>query len=204
METSDKAEISVIWTDKMVQATKDIGGMSELVEMFSMHTCIQSDPGEATNWKDALNGPKREWWLKSVTLEFNNFISRGGWKFVPLNEIGTRKLVPTKLVFKKKDRIDISIRYKTRNVTLGFMMVPGVDFTERFSPVATDESLRSQICINLVYYVNGWRTFSCDIEATFLEPDMDNPIYIELHPAMVARGFLTEVQWKELAILLKN
>jgi len=204
VETSDDAEISVIWTDEMVQATKNIGGMNELVEMFLMHTCIQSDPGEPTNWKDALNGPEREWWLKSVTSEFNNFISRGGWKFVPLNEVGTRKLVPTKLVFKKKDEIDGSIRYKTRNVTLGFMMVPGVDFTERFSPVATDESLRSQICINLVYYVNGWRTFSCDIEAAFLEPDMDNPMYIEPHPAMVACGFLTEVQRKQLAILLKK
>ena len=112
--------------------------------------------------------------------------------------------MPTKLVFKKKDDIDGSIRYKTRNVTLGFMMVPGVDFTERFSPVATDESLRSQISIKLVFYVNRWKTYSCDIEAAFLEPWMDHPMYIEPHPALVACGFLTETQRKELAILLKK
>ena len=62
-QDSTDTEISVIWTDEMVQATKNIGGMSELVDMFLMHMCIQSDPGEPTNWKDALNGPEREWWL---------------------------------------------------------------------------------------------------------------------------------------------
>jgi len=51
-------------------------------------------------------------------------------------------------------------------------MVPGVDFTERFSPVATDESLRTQIGINLKKWRLGWRKHSCDIEAAFLEPDM--------------------------------
>ena len=123
----------------MVQATKNIGGMSELVEIFLMHMCIQSDPGEPTNWKEALNGPEREWWLKSVTSDLIILFVVEIGNLFHLSQVGTRKLVPTKLVFKKKDEIDGSIRYKTRNVTLGFMMVPGVDFTERFSPVATDE-----------------------------------------------------------------
>ena len=66
-----------------------------------------------------------------------------------------RKLVPTKLVFKKKDEIDDSIRFKTRCVTLGFMMVPGVDFTETCIPVATDESLKVQVGVNLKNYHIG-------------------------------------------------
>ena len=37
-------------------------------------------------------------------------------------------------------------------------MVPGVDFTERFSPVATDDFLRTQIAINLVFYVISYGT----------------------------------------------
>ena len=90
--------------------------------------------------------------------------------------------MPTKVVFKKKDEIDGSLRFKTRNVTLGFMMVPGVDFTERFSPVATDASLKTQVAINLKKYRDGWRTESCDVEAAFLEPSMDSPMYIEPHP----------------------
>ena len=75
-------------------------------------------------------------------------------------------------------------------------MIPGVDFTERFSPVATDASLKTQIAINLKNYKKGWRTQSCDIEAAFLESEMDNVMYIEPHPTMVECGFLTEKQRK--------
>ena len=53
-------------------------------------------------------------------------------------------------------------------------MVPGVDFTERFSPVATDQSLRIQIAINLKYRNDGWITRSCDVEAAFLESELES------------------------------
>ena len=36
-----------------------------------------------------------------------------------------------------------------------------------------------QIGICLFNYHNGWEMHSCDIEATFLEPTMDNVMYIE-------------------------
>jgi len=150
-EAMTDVEVSVVWTDELVTACKNIGGMDDLIEYFVMHACIQSGPGEPTRWKEALEGPEREWWMRAITSEFNNFLKRGAWKFVPIANAKNsgRRLIPTKLVFKKEDEIDGSIRFKARDVTLGFMMVPGVDFTERFSPVTTDESLRTQIAINL-------------------------------------------------------
>ena len=39
-----------------------------------------------------------------------------------------RKLIGTKVVFKKKDEVDGTIRFKTRIVTLGYMQIPGVDY----------------------------------------------------------------------------
>ena len=190
-----------IWTDDIAAEMKTWGIEEDIVEFYVMHARIQSDPGEPTSWKEALSGNEREWWIKSIHAEFNNFLSTGGWKFVPLETVkqsGRGKLVPTNLVFKKKDEIDDSVQeFKARCVTLGFMMVPGVDFTERFSPVATDESLKVQIGINSKYQSIGWTTHSCDIEAAFLEPTMDNLVYIEPHPAMVECSFMTEVQRKQ-------
>ena len=88
---------------------------------------------------------------------------------------------------------------------MGYMMIPGVDFTERFSPVATDELLRLQIAITLKYYHKGWRTKSYDIETAFLEAGMGVEMFIEPHPAMVFCGFMTEEQRKQSAIqLLKS
>ena len=212
--SNDDASIHHIFTDDMFMTYSSAGGMSydsdnedDILDMFLFHTCIQSDPGEPKSWKEALQGPEREWWIKSMTAEFNNFLSRGAWEFVDRSIVydRNRKLIPTKLVFKKKDEIDGTIRFKTRDVTLGFMMIPGVDFTERFSPVATDEALRLQIAINLKFYHKGWITRSCDVEAAFLESDMDTDMYIEPHPAMVACGFMTENQRKQTAIkLLKS
>ena len=64
-------------------------------------------------------------------------------------------------------------------------MVPGVNFTERFSPVSTDQSLRIQIAINLKYRKVGWITRSCDVKEAFLESDMKTEMFIDPHPPMV-------------------
>ena len=104
-----------------------------------------------------------------------------------------------------KDEIDGSIRFKAGDETLGYMMIPGVDFTERFSPVATDESLQIQIALTLYCYSDGWRTMSYDFKAAFLESDMEVEMFNERHPAMVTCGFMTEQQQKQHAIqLLKS
>ena len=207
----DAVAINLVFTDDVIFTYSSDGGImgdlddeDDLLDLYLMHTCIQSDPGEPTRWRDALEGDDREWWLQSTTSEFNNFLSRGAWKFVPLEFAKSKgkRIIPTKLVFKKKDEIDGSIRFKTRDVTLGYMMVPGVDFTERFSPVSTDEALRLQIAINLMFWYEEWITRSCDVEAAFLEADMDVEMYIEPHPAMVACGFMTEEQRKKTDIRL--
>ena len=79
-----------------------------------MHACIQSDPGEPTRWREALEGPEREWRMRATTSEFNNFLKRGAWKFVHIKNAKNsgRRMIPTKLVFKKKDKIDGSIQFK--------------------------------------------------------------------------------------------
>ena len=103
-------------------------------------------------------------------------------------------------------------------------MVPGVDFTERFSPVATDDFLRTQIAINLVFYVISYGTHKdlvlsqlmnsrgrillstwcfmlliMEYITALLESDMDNEMVVEPHPALVACGFLMEAPRRQLA-----
>ena len=50
------------------------------------------------------------------------------------------KPIPVKLVFKSKIEPGRSVNLKLHIVSKGLMQVPGVDFTEKFSPVATDMS----------------------------------------------------------------
>jgi hypothetical protein len=152
---------------------------------FLFNTCIASDPGEPKTLKEAMESPDREYWIASITAEINNFISRGAWEFVKIDEVRkeNRRPIPTKLVFKKKDEIDGTVRCKSRLVTLGFMQIPGVDYTEKFSPVATDASLKTLIAVTLFFQDDNWTICSLDVEAAFLEPLMDTPMYITIHDA---------------------
>ena len=97
--------------------------------------------------KSALSGPERDWWIPACIAEMNNFLNRKSWKFVPREEVSkiNRKLIKTKMIFKKKSEADGKTRYKARCVSKGYMQIPGVDYTEKFSPVATDASIRIDI-----------------------------------------------------------
>ena len=165
---------------------------------FIFNTSINSDPGEPTSVHEALAGKESKWWTSSSISEVNNFLSRNAWKFVLKSNIGNRKLVGTRVVFKKKDEPDGTKRFKTRIVTLGYMQIPGVDYTEKFNPVAKDSSIRIVFALVLYYYdSHAWRTKRIDIEAAFLEGDLEVPMFLKIPDIMVKLGFLTKEQQKQ-------
>jgi Reverse transcriptase (RNA-dependent DNA polymerase) len=55
--------------------------------------------------------------------------------------IQKRKLITTKWIFKKRSEEDRSIQYKARCVSRCFMQIPGKDYTESFSSVASDTGI---------------------------------------------------------------
>ena len=77
---------------------------------------------------------------------------------------------------RQKKEPDGTIRYKSRIVSKGYMQISGVDYTERYSPVANDTTTRLVILICLY---NGWLLETIDIEAAFLEGDIDEAGYME-------------------------
>ena len=165
--------------DKTIHMDEGVGIVNETEPRevnFIFNTSINSDPGEPKSIFEALNGSDKKWWKLSGIAEVNNFLSRGAWKFVLKSSVPDRKLIGTKVVFKKKDEADRTIRFKTRIVTLGYMQIPGVDYTEKFNPVACDTSIRIVFALILFYYdSHGWRAQSMDVEAAFLEGKMNQP-----------------------------
>jgi len=61
------------------------------------------------------------------------------------------KAIPTKPVFKIKNKQDGSERYKARIVMKGFLMIPGVNYTELFSPVTMEVGVQCVIGISLYF-----------------------------------------------------
>jgi Reverse transcriptase (RNA-dependent DNA polymerase) len=94
-----------------------------------------------------------------------------------------RKLMTTKWIFTEKINLDVTINYKARCVSRGFMQIPRVAYTESFAPVASDTGIRVVIGIFL-YYLHMFPRDECvletfDVEVAFLNALLSNPVYIE-------------------------
>ena len=89
-----------------------------------------------------------------------------------------------------------------RNVVKEYIQVPGVDFTESLSPVVFDTSTRILIGLNLYYEDDGLIAELCDVDATFLHPNMEVEMYIEWPEGILDLGIITTDFLKEYFILL--
>ena len=68
-------------------------------------------------------------------------------------------------------------RYRSRLVVLGYTQIPGVDFTDNFSPVVSDISLR----IMLIYWIiMNLDIDQLDVETAFLEGVLQEDEYVYL------------------------
>ena len=95
-----------------------------------------------------------------MIAEVNNFLCHNAWiprKFECVQATG-RKSVPVKWVFKTKLDAEGLERLKSKIITKGYLQVPGVDYIERFSPVATDTSTTRIIIGFLHSTMIGWDT----------------------------------------------
>jgi hypothetical protein len=138
------------------------------------NTMLTSDPGEPKTFRAPVNGPKKQEWIPSAKSEIYNFISRDAWKKFPRDKLDGRKPIPVKWIFKIKEEQDGTLRYKSRIVLKGYVMLPGVDYTESFSPVATDTTVRIAITIALYRQDEGWTIEMIDIEAAFLNAELES------------------------------
>ena len=173
-------------------------------DIFEIYTLeLVSDDDTPTDIFEAINGKDKVWWTASAIAEVNNFLKRDSWRFVKkASVLGMgRKPIGVKWVFKKKNEADYSIRYKTRVVTKGYMQIPGVDYTEKFSPVAQPTSVRIVLAMVLWLF---WICELIDIEAAFLEGRLKVNTYIDLPPGLVELGFMTQEEYDEACIELQG
>ena len=146
-----------------------------------------------------MEGPDKGLWIDAIKKEIQNFLKRNAWIKTSRKKMLAegRKAIGTKHVFKIKNEHDGSVRYKDRIVMKGFMAIPGVDYTESFSPVVTDATTRIMITIYMNKTGDGWIIEMIDFEAAFLNSDIHRDIYVEYPKGMVELGFMTEKERQE-------
>ena len=97
----------------------------------------------------------------------------GTWKLIKLPEV--RKAIGVKWVFRTKFNSDGSIfKYKARLVVKGFARVPKVDYGDRFTPVARQDSIR--LLLALAGQM-GCKVYHLEINSAFLNGILLEEIY---------------------------
>jgi Reverse transcriptase (RNA-dependent DNA polymerase) len=147
-----------------------------------VYSAITSDTGVPSTFEEAFFVPMSHIWIPAVYEELMGFSSRKAFKKrhkEHVKEQLRRKLMTTKWIFKEKDNLDGTMKYKARCVSRGFMQIPEVDYTESFSPVASDTGIRV-VSRTFLYYLHmfprdEWVLETFDVEVAFLNALLSNP-----------------------------
>jgi Reverse transcriptase (RNA-dependent DNA polymerase)/gag-polypeptide of LTR copia-type/Zinc knuckle len=172
---------------------------------YVFHSELASDPGEPRTIGEALQSRDRVKWISAMKGEIENFLKRKAWKKVSTSSLKKgQKPISTKWVFKVKQEHDGTKRYKGRLVARGFVQVPGVDFNLTHSPVATDVSVKVVITITLYYEADGWEVEMLDIEAAFLEAQLDEDVHISWPEGLAMFGFVNREETEDTCLRLEK
>ncbi|KAG7353674.1 reverse transcriptase RNA-dependent DNA polymerase [Nitzschia inconspicua] len=198
-------------SNELIQVQAPNDGTKE-VNLHFMFAAAETLIGEPQTTKEAFNGPEAKEWKESYICEFKNFVQRNVWKKVK-KEVPKRlqrKIMKSKVVFKKKIEHDNSIRYKTRFVSKGFLMETGIDYQESFSPVGNESSTRVVIGIYLFNADNKDEDMRfyievIDIDAAFLEGENEIRLFMEFPDGMEDVGLINADERKTHCVeLLKS
>lgn len=157
---------------------------------------VTSDCNTPKKFAEAYDGPQKEIWRRSIKKEITNFVNRKSWKKVLRKDLKGRKALKTGYVFKWKDEKDIDVAAKTRIVIKGYTEIPGVDYTEKFAPVATSTTV-NMVITTALYQMDdpkdNWSIELIDVEAAFLNSDMpkDMVVYPEWPEGIENYGIIT-------------
>ena len=156
---------------------KDDKTLNEWLHEIAFVTSTMSDPDEPQSFQEAWWDPdliSREKWREAIRLEFKKMLDMGVWRHVKRNDRPNDcRLVGCRWVFKVK-RNGV---YRARLVAKAFSQIPGVDFTDNYSPVVNDVTFRTVVARMIIENMKGKVV---DIDNAFLNGDLEHEIYMKI------------------------
>ena len=131
-----------------------------------------------TTIAQALADPR---WRKAVMDEFNSIVKNGTFSLVP--PTSNQNTVSCRWIFTIKYNPDGTVRmYKARLVAPGYTLVPGIDYTETFSPVIKSTTIRLVLDIAIS---QNWPIKQLDVNNAFLQGTLTEEVYTTQPPGFV-------------------
>lgn len=144
---------------------------------FALAAASEIDNGtDPQSYHQAVSCFDSEKWLVAMQEEMQALQENNTWKLTKLPP--GKHAIKCKWVYKKKEGIPAieDPRYKARLVAKGFSQIPGIDFTDIFSPVVKQTSIR--LILGMVAQ-NDLELEQLDVKMAFLHGDLDEEIYME-------------------------
>ncbi|KAG8472381.1 hypothetical protein CXB51_035329 [Gossypium anomalum] len=131
---------------------------------------------EPSNYSEAISCEDSEKWMFAMQEEMESLHKNKTWDLVKLPK--GKKTVRCKWVFKKKEGTPgvEEPKYKARLVAKGYSQVPGVDFTDVFSPVVKHSSIRALLGIVAMHDLE---LEQLDVKTAFLHGELEEDIYMQ-------------------------
>ena len=133
------------------------------------------------NFNEAWNHPdtfQRNKWREAIMKEFDKMELNKVWTKVKRTRIPEgRRCVKHKWVLEIKR----NGTFRARLVACGYSQVPGIDFTEIFSPVCNDITFRIVLITMILWKLEG---LIFDVTTAFLTGDLEEEIYMECPEGM--------------------
>ncbi|XP_068661654.1 uncharacterized protein [Aristolochia californica] len=141
---------------------------------------------EPKGFKSAAKNPA---WLAAMDEEVQALQQNDTWILVP-HPLNTN-IVGSKWVFRTKYLPDGSVeRLKARLVAKGYTQVPGLDYTDTFSPVV--KAITVRVVLSLVV-TNKWPLQQVDVNNAFLNGNLTEHVYMHQPPGYIDPRFSTHV-----------
>jgi hypothetical protein len=167
-----------LWHEPQILQGRTRTQQAQIENEMAFFTAIMSDILEPKSYKEAMASEHKHEWHHAVNVELANMAKHKVWKIVKKDSMPTdRRLIGSRWVFKKKG----NGVYRARLVAKGFTQIPGVDFSENYAPVLSDEVFR---LLMLYWSVKEFDSEQLDVETAFLYGDLDEEIYMECPEGM--------------------
>ncbi|KAG8490975.1 hypothetical protein CXB51_014094 [Gossypium anomalum] len=131
---------------------------------------------EPSNYSKAVSCEDSKKWMFAMQEEMESLHKNRTWDLVKLPK--GKKVIHCKWVFKKKEgTLEVEEpRYKAWLVAKGYSQIPGVDFTDVFSPVVKHSSIQALLGIVAMHDLE---LEQLDVKTAFLHGELEEDIYMQ-------------------------
>ena len=147
------------------------------------------------SYKEAMASRDSIFWNEAIVEEMNSIMSNGTWNLVDLPP--GSKPIGCKWVFRIKYSSNRTISsYKARLVAKGFTQREGIEYFDKYAPVARITSIRMLFSLASLYHLI---VHQMDVKTTFLNGDLNEEVYMEQ-----PEGFTLPGNEKKVCKLVKS